>query len=487
MSSMLLQQRKFRPSKEVSSLVDEKGSGCEGTCTCLETPSTKKKRTATDAGFNDNHDDAPSMNTVVTPLQDEAPCCWLCLEEGPDESGESLVRDCSCRGSSGFVHLACLQKYAEHKGRQAKRSYNRYEDTNKAFKRCPNCHQDYQDGLRRAMMKARLTFVEKECNDYRTLLLAALMGMLNVLDAVEDRSEGGKMCSRILSVLREMETVECSTRRRSFVTSAAPAHNTIGAFHASIGSRESLHKAKQHRQIARDLYEEMGDKVGALAMSRNIDVCEAKLSGKVHRDSLKYLQTRYDYGLEHYGKADTRTIMAGVNLATGLRAGSLHTQAERLVAKLAETTRSIHGSDHRCTKIVTLTLQEMTKRYVNVTFYHSDLKTEKPSHVRRFQILRYENEECIVQGPVANPRNVLKERILRVSTGDIVPIAGTPLICYGLKGEQAHLNGKLVMRFHLINNGVCRVYFEEECLEPVTIMFNNLRIAFDLPMAIKEC
>jgi hypothetical protein len=42
--------------------------------------------------------------------------CYFCLEEGPDDEGKSLVRDCSCRGdSAGFAHLSCLTKYAEQK------------------------------------------------------------------------------------------------------------------------------------------------------------------------------------------------------------------------------------------------------------------------------------------------------------------------------------------------------------------------------------
>ena len=33
-------------------------------------------------------------------LTDEA-TCWICLDSGPDEEGNPLVRDCSCRGNSG--------------------------------------------------------------------------------------------------------------------------------------------------------------------------------------------------------------------------------------------------------------------------------------------------------------------------------------------------------------------------------------------------
>lgn len=60
---------------------------------------------------------------VVTRLADATnissngcPSCWICLEEGPDESGNGIVRNCACRGdSAGFAHLSCLIQYAERK------------------------------------------------------------------------------------------------------------------------------------------------------------------------------------------------------------------------------------------------------------------------------------------------------------------------------------------------------------------------------------
>jgi hypothetical protein len=92
---------------------------------------TKKKRTAANAGLT------PDANT------DNAPCCWVCLEEGCDKAGagEPLVRDCSCRGSSGFAHLSCIIKNAES---EAKRTVERMDGEfytaaqfAKAFEFCP--------------------------------------------------------------------------------------------------------------------------------------------------------------------------------------------------------------------------------------------------------------------------------------------------------------------------------------------------------------
>lgn len=44
-------------------------------------------------------DEKVSMK-VAKKLTKEA-ACWVCLDSGIDEEGNPLVRDCSCRGSSG--------------------------------------------------------------------------------------------------------------------------------------------------------------------------------------------------------------------------------------------------------------------------------------------------------------------------------------------------------------------------------------------------
>ncbi len=46
--------------------------------------------------------------------------CYFCFDEGLDDDGKPLVRDCSCCGNSaGFAHLSCIRKYTELKCRAA--------------------------------------------------------------------------------------------------------------------------------------------------------------------------------------------------------------------------------------------------------------------------------------------------------------------------------------------------------------------------------
>ena len=121
--------------------------------------SPSKKRNVSEAGLDDHDENAvgagPAPGAKAEAKADaenaprsangdgNAPSCWICLEEGPDDTGAPLVRDCSCRGSAGFAHLSCLVKYAETQSRNAfERAFESgaidYVAMVEGFKKCPN-------------------------------------------------------------------------------------------------------------------------------------------------------------------------------------------------------------------------------------------------------------------------------------------------------------------------------------------------------------
>jgi len=69
--------------------------------------------------FANNKEEEPAV------LDDAS--CWICMDETlppfevkeangePTKGGHPLVRDCSCRGTSGFAHFFCLAQYAVKK------------------------------------------------------------------------------------------------------------------------------------------------------------------------------------------------------------------------------------------------------------------------------------------------------------------------------------------------------------------------------------
>ena len=74
--------------------------------------------------------------------------CWICLEEGPDENGQPLRRDCSCRGDSGYMHVSCVVRYAEQKSCDAYLpshtiTHCEIERVFNPWRSCSNCNHNH--------------------------------------------------------------------------------------------------------------------------------------------------------------------------------------------------------------------------------------------------------------------------------------------------------------------------------------------------------
>lgn len=90
--------------------------------------------------------------------------CWICLEDGPDESGEPLVRDCSCRGeTSAGYHISCLINYAKSRTQKLMRrgstlSYDPagHNSVKSAWTLCPNCSGPYVGAVGNRMADAMM-------------------------------------------------------------------------------------------------------------------------------------------------------------------------------------------------------------------------------------------------------------------------------------------------------------------------------------------
>jgi hypothetical protein len=398
------------------------------------------------------------------------------------------VRDCSCRGTSGFAHLSCMITNAHHLGEQAAKENGSHFALSKCFQVCTNCKQQYQNNLYYDMMKALIVFVDKEFEGIENgdLHVCSRRDVIRVVDVEkeQDRAEGEAMISKLLSILEEMkQSSDHWDMEGRDAKMEALAYNAISRFYKMIGTEEALNTAKLYEEKARDLYRQAGDEYEARTAEMNIAAIEIELSGDESKlDKLfdmDYLRGRYECLLEELGETDTQTIDAGVTFANML-ADECHTiEAERLLSRLVATSRRVHGPDHSCTVYAA----SVIRNWCSVRGVVVQGEGE-----RFFQALRYENdgEKCVVQGSFLadGSRNKSEEKILIVPSTDIIPAPGMPVICHGLEGDEAHLNGKLGegREFSRENDKfMIHVHFEEEGLEPAKIEPKNLRIVFDLP------
>eukprot|EP00984_Skeletonema_dohrnii_P009293 scaffold3543_cov90-Skeletonema_dohrnii-CCMP3373.AAC.6 len=424
------------------------------------------------------------MMKAAAALED-APCCWLCLEEGPDASGQPLVRDCSCRGTSGFAHLSCMITNARHHGRQAVEDEGPYFELSTCFESCPNCKQLYQDNLHYEMLKALIAFVDEEFEDmeHRHLQVCSRRDTIRNVDVEneEDRSKGEAMVTKMLSVMEQLKNYDHWTM--GDIKLEVSVYNAISNFYYRIETEEALNKSKLYEEMARDLFRKVGDEGGATIAERNIAAAEVKLSGDESKldaiFNLDCLRERYEKLLTELGETDTITIDAGVTFARRLADECHAIEAERLLTKLVTTSRRVHGPNHSCTVYATTIFQNWCSVRGVVVKGEGD---------RIFEALRYENngEMCVVEGPFLadGTRNRSEDRTLTVPSTDIIPAPGMPVVCIGLEGGEAHLNGKHgeTRAFSRENDTfVFHIYFEEKDLEPAKIEPKNLRIIFELP------
>ena len=251
-------------------------------------------------------------------------CCWLCLGGGSDASGMPLVRNCSCRGSSGFAHLSCIICYAEIDGRN---SYRSTGNIGTAFQECPNpnCRQEFQNDLRYHLERARVLFVEREFSQDHMLHLHVLLHRVRVLDEENDadRAEGDQTCFKMLSIIDEMKSHH-SQREWSgkLLKMEAIVLYVTGLFHMNVGTEESLQEALEYFGSATYLFTILRDEINILPAKKNIAKIEAKFNGDEisHDDGndLAFSQRQYKYWLGKLGAQHPVTIRRGELLAHAL-------------------------------------------------------------------------------------------------------------------------------------------------------------------------
>ena len=100
---------------------------------------------------------------VATDAADEEDMCWLCLDAA-HESGESLRRDCSCRGGSGWAHFPCIVEYAKQKTEEwdDKDIPDDFGKFTEQWSNCPNCKQPSQNDLSVELAREFVAFVEEK-------------------------------------------------------------------------------------------------------------------------------------------------------------------------------------------------------------------------------------------------------------------------------------------------------------------------------------
>mmetsp|Transcript_7830 Transcript_7830/g.11789 ORF Transcript_7830/g.11789 Transcript_7830/m.11789 type:complete len:333 (-) Transcript_7830:344-1342(-) len=222
--------------------------------------------------------------------------------------------------------------------------------------------------------------------------------------------------------------------------------------------------------------------------------------GKIPPMNPKRAQFWYERTVKRYGEEAHISMEVGVNLANVLVDADRWLEGERLLTKLAATSRRVHVNDY---------LLNQTAVYVEsaLKFYKTRVVRLKSRGSEQFELLPYnhagENKNssakycntCMVVGPTGDDlinRIAVEEETFEVEVRDLLLQMGTPVMCHGLDGrsKMQHLNGKIgcVVSWESWANpdkssGMSyEIKFEDRNAKQCLVDEKHVRVIFDLPI-----
>ena len=227
------------------------------------------------------------INEPSTANDDCVPSCWICLEVGPDQSGKELVRDCSCRGDSGFAYLGCLVEYVKqtsmdlHVNQLVISDRSTDSEVRKFtvhWQKYSICHQMYQRELALDLVNSLLLFIDENEseNNLRNQLryTNALIIKLDVLCRTTSFSsnsdlalEGKQTAYKLLAMDQQLKIQAVE----------AFAHEHIGYFEGL--TKDNYKVGIKHYRKARKIFESRGDTQSVRNAEVNMSRIKAKHEG----------------------------------------------------------------------------------------------------------------------------------------------------------------------------------------------------------------
>jgi hypothetical protein len=329
----------------------------------------------------------------MTAIPNNGAACYFCLEEGPDDEGKSLVRDCSCRGdSAGFAHLSCLTKYAEQKCKKVVdgKSHSFAEFT-EPWQSCNNCKQSFQNQLAVDLSTAFVTFAEVTYGQpgngkwdklrvmYSLRFQIVALSLLPDTDTERKEELNNKLLSMVdktkneLNMRRWVHMPKDSEEYQYYRTLCgdfeAFVYSNLGAISMRKASKfvftnlggnideGRFQNAMVHFKKARAILNLVGMEDAAKQMERKISLCtimdpvahNEPVPSRLRNHMLPELKNKYEHNLNTIGMNSLETIQSGLNYARALRLSYHCIEAMRIGTKIATNSRRILGPDHKIT------------------------------------------------------------------------------------------------------------------------------------------
>ncbi len=281
----------------------------------------------------------------------------MCLEEGPDESGKHLRRDCSCRGeSAGFAHLSCLVTYAVKKNEDWDgRELDQFIEP---WVVCPRCCQPYQNELSLDLADSFVTYVEETYPGDEWKLVEALIHKLDLAVGFQKAQE---VACKILHTIERMKSSDTPLAPRIREIEGT-VYCRLGCISFQEGTVKSARAAVKYLEKFRDISNANGSDIGVAMAEANIAFAKSKYKGEsnVSKEELVANHKKlYEKFVAALGESAQHSIESGINYAGSLWSANQGVEAKKLLAELVAKSKQVHGQDHRLTKIAASMLSDM--------------------------------------------------------------------------------------------------------------------------------
>jgi len=409
------------------------------------------------------------------------------FRDGPDELGEDIVRNCSCRGSAGYVHPSCAVKYAEQKYDIV---LNRKQDDEDPWRICPNCHQDYIDELALHLAKMFVSFIEKNHPHNHTLILRAQVTRLESLTTKNhDRSynqtkEAEQVANSILHKVRQMKLRQIRITDQDRIYEAH-AYEILGCMIVEEGVKRQFPNALRYFEKSLEVSTANKFDHGIVRAKGLIHMVNSNLSGQVNDESLKSHKLMYEQKVDAFGQSSCDTIKTGLQYAKALKNHHHGVKAERLFIELYEISTRYHGHDHELTKGMDDIKAHFMVRVVSVSsnkagrFQSSQALSTQDyynDNAMLYQLRQYNEsfERCVVKGPLLYSDGPTTNNEISLSSDEVIFVLGTPVavgvICHGL--ERVQLGD---VRSWNSESKCYTIHWEDESLESCEVHQSNVR------------
>eukprot|EP01045_Picozoa_sp_COSAG04_P016595 COSAG04_NODE_1397_length_6930_cov_2.619236_8_plen_439_part_01 len=248
--------------------------------------------------------------------------CWVCLDDGPDESGAlPSPTGCACRGgATTHAHVACLATFAREK--------------KATWVRCPTCGQGWSGPVALALSRRRHELVAGLPEEDGERLAAAinLAEALRVAGQYEEALHLGRANLAIIHRLYGPENLDTLHAMESL----AAAHGESGDLEAALPLFTEL--VATSRRVRGAEHE------GTLYAMNNLAATHARMGNPDL--ALPLYQEAVDARRRMLGDGDAHTLQAIGNLAGTYQRLHEHERALPLMKEAVEGCRRVLGGQH---------------------------------------------------------------------------------------------------------------------------------------------